>query len=95
VRQELDTALGDASRALQAEGVGMEQRAIAAALPANDRKRLGVTPEEIAAVLHTICQGAKYLSIARAESREEFIARLTSAVPAVFAGLGIPGTRTP
>src|SRR3981081_642247 len=101
VRQELDTALGDASRCLNEEGAALDQRvvaaldawlgryvgsmlasdiagllqnpavqlgdmvdaaiaafdarlaaAIAAATAEKDRRRLGVTPEEIAAVLH-------------------------------------------
>jgi AcrR family transcriptional regulator len=60
--------------------------AIAAAMSENDRRRLGVTPEEITGALHTLAQGAKYLSNARAESREEFVARLTAAVRVVFAG---------
>jgi len=32
-----------------------------------DRRRLGVTPEEIAGALHAVAQGAKYLSNAWAE----------------------------
>src|SRR5919112_2489345 len=44
--------------------------AIAGAMSENDRRRLGVTPVEIAEALHTLAQGAKYLSNARAESRE-------------------------
>src|SRR3954470_16529542 len=44
--------------------------AIAAAMSEKDRTRLGVTPEEIAEALHTVAQGAKYLSNAEAESRE-------------------------
>ena len=43
--------------------------AIAAGMSENDRRRLGVTPEEIAAALHTVSQGAKDLSNSRAESR--------------------------
>ena len=118
VRQELDTALGEVSRCLNEEGVGLERRvvaaldawlgryvgsmlapdignllqnpamqlgdmvdpalaafdaqlaaAIAAAMSEKDRRRLGVTPEEIAEALHTVAQGAKYLSNAQAESR--------------------------
>ena len=69
--------------------------AIAAAMSAKDRKRLGVTPEEIAGALHTVAQGAKYLSNAREESREQFVARTTAAVSVVFAGLGTTATRTP
>jgi TetR/AcrR family transcriptional regulator, regulator of autoinduction and epiphytic fitness len=125
VRRELDTALGEVSRCLDEEGVGLERRvvaaldtwlgryvgsmlapdigslllqngsfddrlaaAIAAAMSENDVKRLGVTPEEIAAALLTVAQGAKYLSNALAESREEFVGRLTAAVHVLFAGLG-------
>jgi AcrR family transcriptional regulator len=137
VRQELDTALGDASRRLDDEGAALDQRvvaaldawlgryvgsmlasdiagllqnpavqlgdmvdaavaafdarlaaAIAAATAEEDRRRLGVTPQEIAAVLHTVGQGAKYLSSSRGESRAEFVARLTAAVRLVFAGFG-------
>jgi AcrR family transcriptional regulator len=69
--------------------------AIAAAMSEHDRKRLGLTAEEIAGALHTVAQGAKYLSTARGESREEFLARLTAAVRVVFAGLGPMARRTP
>ena len=69
--------------------------AIAAAMSEKDRRRLGVTPEEIAVALHTVAQGAKYLSNAGAESREEFVARLAAAVRVVFAGLGASAGRTP
>lgn len=134
VRHELDTALGEVSRCLDEEGVGLERRVvaaldawlgryvgsmltldlgsllqnpamrlgdvvnpavgsfddrpIAAAMSENDVKRLGVTPEEIAAALLTVAQGARYLSNALAESREEFVGRLTAAVHVLFAGLG-------
>ena len=144
VRQELDTALGDVSRCLNEEGVGLERRAvaaldawlgryvgsmlasdignllknpamqlgdmvdpavaafdarlaaaIAAAMSEYDRRRLGVAPAEIAGALHTVAQGAKYLSNARAESREEFVARMTAAVRVVFAGFGTTAKRRP
>jgi AcrR family transcriptional regulator len=144
VRQELDTALGDASRCLNEEGAALDERvvaaldawlgryvgsmlasdignllqnpamqlgdlvdpaiaacrarfaaAIAAAMSDSDRTRLGVTPEEIAAALLTVAQGAKYLSNALVESREEFVARLTAAVRVVFAGFGATAKRTP
>jgi TetR/AcrR family transcriptional regulator, regulator of autoinduction and epiphytic fitness len=144
VRHELDTALGDVSRCLTEQGVGLEQRvvaaldawlgryvgsrlgseigdlfknpamelgdivdpviaevdallaaAIAAAMSENERRRLGVTPEEITEALHTAAQGARYLAEARAESREEFLARLTTAAHVVFAGFGSTGKRTP
>ena len=137
VRQELDTALGEACRCLDEEGAALNRRvvaaldawlgryvgsmlasdisgllqnpvvqigdmvdtavaafdtrlasAVAAATAEADRRRLGVTPEEIAAALHTVGQGAKYLSSARGGSRAEFIARVTPAVRLVLAGLG-------
>jgi TetR/AcrR family transcriptional regulator of autoinduction and epiphytic fitness len=137
VRQELDTALGDASRCLNEEGAPLDQRvvaaldawlgryvgsmlasdisgllqnpavqiedvvdaavatfdarlaaAVAAATAETDRRRLGVTPEEIAAALHTVGQGAKYLASSRGESRAEFVARLTAPVRLVLAGFG-------
>jgi TetR/AcrR family transcriptional regulator, regulator of autoinduction and epiphytic fitness len=144
VRKELDTALGDVSRCLDEERIGLERRvvaaldawlgryvgsmmasdignllqnpamqladlvdpaiaafdarlaaAIAAGMSESDRRRLGVTPEKVAGALHTVAQGAKYLSNARAESREEFVARMTAAVRVVFAGFGNTATRTP
>lgn len=58
--------------------------AIAAATTEDDRTRLGVTPEEIARVLHTVGQGSKYLS----RSREEFVTRATAATHLVLAGFG-------
>ncbi|HWN63276.1 MAG TPA: hypothetical protein VNO25_21685, partial [Streptosporangiaceae bacterium] len=60
-----------------------------------DRRRLGVTSEEIAAVLHTVGQGAKYLSSSRGESRAEFVARLTAAVRLVLAGLDATTKKAP
>lgn len=136
VQQELDTALADASRCLDEEGAGLDQRvvaalnawlgryvgsmlasdisgllqnpavqiqdmvdaavaafdarlaqAIATATAQEDRRRLGVTTEEVAAVLHILGQGAKYLSSSRGESRAEFVARLTPGVRLVLAGL--------
>jgi AcrR family transcriptional regulator len=144
VRQELDTALSDASRCLNEEGATLDQRvvaaldawlgryvgsmlasdiasllqspaaqiedmvdaavaefdarlaaAIGAATAETDRRRLGVTPEEIAAVLHTVGQGAKYLSTSRGESRAEFVARVTAAVRLVLAGLDVTTKETP
>ena len=144
VRQELDTALGDASRGLNEEGAALDQRVvaaldawlgryvgsklasdiagllqiptvqlgdmvdaasaafdarlaetIAAATAEKDRRRLGVTPEEIAAALHTVGQGAKYLSSSRGESRAEFVARVTAAVRLVLAGLDATTKKAP
>jgi AcrR family transcriptional regulator len=144
VRQELDTALADASRCLNDEGVALDQRVVAAldawlgryvgsmlasdisglrqnpavqiedmvdaavaaldarlaatvaaATAEKDRRRLGVIPEEITAVLHTVGQGARYLSSARGESRAEFVARLAAAVRLVFAGFGAVTKKAP
>jgi TetR/AcrR family transcriptional regulator of autoinduction and epiphytic fitness len=144
VGQELDTALGDASRCLNEEGAELGQRVVAAldawlgryvgsmlaadiasllqnpavqlgdmvdaaiaafdaqlaatvaaATAEKDRRRLGVTPEEIAAALHTVGQGAKYLSSSRGESRAEFVARLTAAVRLVLAGFGATTKKAP
>jgi TetR/AcrR family transcriptional regulator of autoinduction and epiphytic fitness len=69
--------------------------AIAAAMSQSDRRRLGVTPDEIAGALRTVAQGAKYLSNARSESREECVARMAAAVRVVFAGFGAMAKRTP
>jgi TetR/AcrR family transcriptional regulator of autoinduction and epiphytic fitness len=65
--------------------------AIAAAMTPDDLRRLGVTPQEIAAALHTVAQGAKYLS----KSRAEFAARLTAAVRVIFAGFGAATRQAP
>ena len=69
--------------------------AIAAAMSESDRSRLRVTPEEIAGALLTVAQGAKYLSNALVESREEFVVRVTAAVRVIFAGFGAIAERTP
>ena len=69
--------------------------AISDAMPENDRRRLGVTPEDVASALHLVAQGAKYLSNARRESREEFRARISTGVRVVFAGFGTTAKRTP
>jgi TetR/AcrR family transcriptional regulator of autoinduction and epiphytic fitness len=87
--------LGDIVDPARAEFDARLAAAIAAAMSEKDRGRLGVTPEEVAGALHTVAQGAKYLSTARVESREEFVARLTAAVRVVFAGFGKSATRTP
>jgi AcrR family transcriptional regulator len=57
--------------------------AIATATTEDDRCRLAVTPEEIAAMLHTLGQGWKY----QVSSRAEFVAKMTTAVRLIFAGL--------
>jgi AcrR family transcriptional regulator len=63
--------------------------AVASATTEDDRRRLGVTPAEVAMVLHTVGQGSKYLS----RSREEFAARVTAATRLVLAGFLITGER--
>jgi predicted RNA-binding protein with PIN domain len=70
-------------------------RTIAAATAEKARRRLGVTPEDIAAALHIVGQGAKYLSSSRVESRAEFVARLTPAVRLVLAGLDATRKKAP
>ena len=87
--------LGDLVEPASAEFDERLAAAIAAAMSERDRERLGVTPEEITDAVHLIAQGAKYLSNARAESREEFVARLASAVHVVFAGFGAMARRAP
>jgi TetR/AcrR family transcriptional regulator of autoinduction and epiphytic fitness len=66
----------------------------AAAISETQRRRLGVTPEELAEALYTVGQGGRYISTVRDESREQFIARMTVAVRVVFAGLGTTARRT-
>jgi TetR/AcrR family transcriptional regulator of autoinduction and epiphytic fitness len=85
--------LGDMVEPAIAEFDARLAAAIAAAMSEKDRKRVGVTPEEIAGALHTVAQGAKYLATARAESREEFVARTAAAVRVVFAGFGTTRNR--
>ena len=86
--------LGDMVEPARAVYYARLTEAIAAAMSEKDRRRLGVTPEEIAVALHTVTQGAKYLSNAEAESREEFVARLAAVVRVIFAGLGTTAKST-
>ena len=46
-------------------------------------------------MLHTVGQGARYLSASRRESRAEFVARLTPVVRLVFAGFGAMTKKAP
>jgi TetR/AcrR family transcriptional regulator, regulator of autoinduction and epiphytic fitness len=80
--------LGDMVDAASAAFDAQLAATVAAATAEKDRRRLGVTPEEIAAALHTVGQGAKYLASSRGESRAEFVARLTAPVRLVLAGFG-------
>jgi AcrR family transcriptional regulator len=131
VRQELDTALSEASRCLDEETVGLADRvvaaldawmgrfvgsvlasdignmlensamqlgdmatefsaafearvssAIATATTERDRRRLGVTPEEITGTLHAVGKGWRF----QVDSRPEFVAKVTVGVGLVFAG---------
>ena len=76
--------IGDVVQVAKAAFYARLAAAIAAGTAEEDRKRLGVTPEEIAAVLDTVGQGAKYLS----RSREEFAARAAAATRLLLADLG-------
>ena len=87
--------LGDLVDAASATFYSRLAATVAAATDETDRRRLGVTPEEIAAALHTVGQGAKYLSNARGEPRAEFVARLTVAVRVVLAGLDAAAKKEP
>jgi hypothetical protein len=87
--------LGDMVGAASAAFDAQLALAIAAVMIGDDFQRLGVTPEEIAAALLTVGQGAKYLSSSLAESRAEFAARVTAAVRVVFAGFGARAKEAP
>jgi AcrR family transcriptional regulator len=140
VRQELDTALGEASGCLDEEGAGLDTRlvaavdawrgryvgsmlgsdirdlldnsamrlgdlvaastaafearlaaAIAASTAEADRRRLGVTPEEMAAMVHALGRGWEY----QAGSRAEFVARMTASVRLVLAGFTATAEEAP
>jgi hypothetical protein len=62
---------------------GLLSATIAAATPENDRRQLGVTPEEIAGMLTTLGGGWKR----EVASRTEFVAKVTGAVRLIFAAL--------
>jgi TetR/AcrR family transcriptional regulator of autoinduction and epiphytic fitness len=57
--------------------------AIATATTENDRRQLGVTPEEITGMLHAVGKGWQY----QVDSRSAFVAKVTVAVRLIFAGL--------
>ena len=56
--------------------------AIAAATTESDRRRLGVTPEEITGMLHAVGKGWRF----QVDSRSEFVAKVAVAVRLVLAG---------
>src|SRR3954454_8187588 len=81
---QLDDLVGPARATFDARVAA----AIGAAMSEKERRRWGVTAEEIAEALHVVAQGAKYLSNAAKESREQCVARMAAAVRVVLAGLG-------
>jgi TetR/AcrR family transcriptional regulator, regulator of autoinduction and epiphytic fitness len=73
--------LGDMVTEFNAAFEARLSAAIAAATPENDRRQLGVTPDEIAGMLNTLGRGWKR----EVDSRSEFVAKVTGAVRLVFA----------
>jgi TetR/AcrR family transcriptional regulator of autoinduction and epiphytic fitness len=74
--------LGDMATEASAAFEARLSSAIAAATTETDRRQLGVTPEEIAGMLHAVGKGWRF----QVESRPEFVANVTVAVRLVFAG---------
>jgi hypothetical protein len=60
-------------------------QAITTATTAEDRRELGVTAEEVTEILHILGRGWKF----QASSRAEFVAKMSTAVRLIFAGLAI------
>jgi TetR/AcrR family transcriptional regulator of autoinduction and epiphytic fitness len=75
--------LGDMATEFSAAFDGRLSAAINTATTEIDRRRLGVTPEEITGMLHAVGKGWQY----RVDSRSAFVAKVTIAVRLVFAGL--------
>jgi AcrR family transcriptional regulator len=73
--------LGDMATEFSAAFEARLTSAIAAATTENDRRQLGVTPEEITAMLHAVGKGWRF----QVTSRSEFVAKVTVAVRLVFA----------
>src|SRR6202048_3701143 len=74
--------LGDMATEFSAAFEARLSSAIAAATTEGDRRRLGVTPEEITGTLHAVGKGWRF----QVESRSEFVAKVTVAVRLVLAG---------
>jgi TetR/AcrR family transcriptional regulator of autoinduction and epiphytic fitness len=74
--------LGDMASEFSAAFEARLSAAIAAATTKNDRRQLGVTPEEITGTLHAVGKGWQY----RLDSRSEFVAKIAGAVRLVLAG---------
>jgi AcrR family transcriptional regulator len=75
--------LGDMATEFSAAFEARLSSAIAKATTVNDRRRLGVTPEEITAMLHAVGKGWRL----QVDSRSEFVAKVTVAVRLVLAGV--------
>jgi AcrR family transcriptional regulator len=74
--------LGDMATEFSAAFEARLSSTIAAATTENDRRQLGVTPEEITGMLHAVGKGWRL----QVDSRSDFVAKVTSAVRLVFAG---------
>jgi TetR/AcrR family transcriptional regulator of autoinduction and epiphytic fitness len=75
--------LGDMTTEFSAAFEARLSSAIAKATTKSDRRRLGVTPEDITGMLHAVGKGWRL----RVDSRSEFVANVTVAVKLVFASL--------
>ena len=74
--------LGDMAAEFSAAFEARMSSTIAAATTESDRRRLGVTPEEITGTLHAVGKGWRF----QVDSRSEFVAKVTVAVRLVLAG---------
>jgi AcrR family transcriptional regulator len=75
--------LGDMAAEFSAAFEARLSSAIAITTTEKDRRRLGVTPEEITGMLHAVGKGWRF----QVDSRSEFVANVTVAVRVVFAAL--------
>ena len=73
--------LGDMGTEFSAAFETRLSSAIASATTETDRRRLGVTPEEITGMLHAVGKGWRF----QVDSRSEFVAKVTTAVRLVLA----------
>src|SRR3984893_8776091 len=74
--------LGDMATEFSAAFEARLSSTIAAATNEQDRRQLGVTPEEITGTLHAVGKGWRF----QVDSRSEFVAKVTVAVRLVLAG---------
>lgn len=77
--------LGDMVSQASAAFDALLAQAITTATTAEDRRELGVTAEEVTEILHILGRGWKF----QASSRAEFVAKMSTAVRLIFAGLAI------